>query len=173
MVARKAGQQCSRSEVMEEILVQWQALWDVTSTKAAWTKRLIPDLKRWWQYGPREISYHMAQALTGHRCFQSFLFKRGRATSLACVHCSAEMDDVEHTIFNCTLWEECREGLAVAVGRRIVPEDFADLLCEVSCPKTQRGGGDYWKQPRHTGSSSRRWLSRYCQRKKVLKGRGS
>jgi phage-related protein len=70
------------------------------STKAAWTKRLISDLSRWWTCGPREISFHMAQVLSGHGCFQSYLWKRGRATSEVCCHCQSEKDDVKHSVFN-------------------------------------------------------------------------
>jgi len=45
----------------DDTIGQWQAMWDA-STKVTWTKSLIPDLRRWWSQGPREVSYHMAQA---------------------------------------------------------------------------------------------------------------
>lgn len=99
--ARKAGSVCSKSEVMDEIVGQWQEIWDSMVTKAKWTKRIIPDLSRWWSHGPKEISFHMAQALSGHGCFQSYLWKRGRASRQACVHCPSEIDDAEHTVFKC------------------------------------------------------------------------
>ena len=127
--ARKAGLEWSRSEVTEEMVGRWQELWDSTSTKAAWTKRLITNLTRWWTYGPRDISFHMAQVLSGHGCFQSYLWKRGRAISEACCHCESEKDDVEHTVFNCTFWNADKLGLDRAVGRPVVPEDVSDLLC--------------------------------------------
>jgi len=70
--SKKTGIVLSKSDAMREILRQWQNQWDST-TKAAWTKRLIPDLERWWHQGPRQVSYHMAQVLTGHECFQKYL----------------------------------------------------------------------------------------------------
>lgn len=67
--------------------------------KAMWTKRLNPNISRWWIYSPNEISFHMAQVLSRHGCFQSYLWKRGRVRRQACVHCPSEIDDAEHTVF--------------------------------------------------------------------------
>lgn len=129
MVARRTGVEFSKSEIMDEVIRQLQVLWESTSTKAAWTKRLIPDLIRWWNNGPKEIGFHMAQVLSGHSCFQSYLSRMGKANSATCVHCSAETDDSEHTVFNCSFWDERRAVLTTAIGRPVVPEDVADLLC--------------------------------------------
>jgi len=68
MEARKTGTAKTKTETMREILRQWHQLWEST-TKAAWTRRLIPDLERWWHQRPKTVSFHMAQALTGHGCF--------------------------------------------------------------------------------------------------------
>jgi len=100
---KKAGALPVKSEILIEVIRQWQTLWSST-TKAAWTRRVISDVVRWWQYGPNEVSFHMSQALTGHGCYQHYLFKKGRADSPACPHCPAEIDDVEHTIFVCVFW---------------------------------------------------------------------
>jgi len=69
----------------DDTMSRWQAMWDA-STKAEWTKFLIPNLRRWWSQGPREVSYHM---------------KRKIATNPGCVDCLAVFDDAEHTVFNC------------------------------------------------------------------------
>jgi len=111
------------------IIEQWQALWDSTTSKAAWTIRLIPDLSRWWYNGPREVSFHMAQVLSGHGCFQNYLWVRGRVASPACVQCEAEIDDAEHTVFHCPFWDPARAELLLAIGRPIVPEDVMELMC--------------------------------------------
>lgn len=118
----------SRTADREETIRQWQRQWDST-TKAAWTKRLIPDLERWWHQGPRHVSYHMAQALSGHGCFQQYLWARKRANSPSCVHCGYNNDDAEHTIFQCQFWEGNREELVRALGRNPRPEDVIDILC--------------------------------------------
>ncbi|XP_016656248.1 uncharacterized protein LOC107882433 [Acyrthosiphon pisum] len=103
--SRKTGVLVAKPVVREETIRQWQVHWDSTK-KAAWTKRLIPDLQRWWHHGPRQVSFHMSQALSGHGCFQKYLWKRARATSPSCVHCQAALDDAEHTIFLCPFWND-------------------------------------------------------------------
>ncbi|XP_025197915.1 uncharacterized protein LOC112596441 [Melanaphis sacchari] len=127
-VARKSGAFRSRQVSEEDIIRRWQELWDSTP-KAAWTKRLIPCLRSWWHFGPRRISFHMVQALTGHGCFQMYLAARGRAESPACVLCDADNDDAEHTLFNCSRWEDKRRDLERAVGMSVLPEDVGYLLC--------------------------------------------
>ncbi|XP_060874393.1 uncharacterized protein LOC132948097 [Metopolophium dirhodum] len=97
---RREGAVLTNQQKEDAMIGQWQEMWDV-STKAAWTKELIPDLRRWWSQGPREVSYHMAQALTGHGCFQSYLWRKGKAENPGCVHCPAVFDDAEHTLFAC------------------------------------------------------------------------
>lgn len=125
---RRSGVERSRQVSTQEMVQQWQGLWNST-TKAAWTRRLLPNIGRWWFFGPRQISYHMAQALTGHGCFQSYLSSKGKVVSAECVHCPADNDDAEHTLFHCQLWEPKRRDLVIAVGRNIVLEDVEYLLC--------------------------------------------
>jgi len=126
--SRKSGNVLSKTEATKEVIAKWQAVWDSTG-KAAWTKRLIPDLARWWYRGPNQVSFHMAQALTNHGCFQKYLWEKARAQSPACVHCTAEEDDAEHTIFSCPFWVDARGDLTRSLGRPPRPEDVADLLC--------------------------------------------
>lgn len=126
--ARRAGQRSTKQETTAAIVREWQTLWEATP-KAEWTRRLIPDLPRWWYQGPRTVSFHMAQALTGHGCFQKYLWSRGRALSTACCHCPSDVDDVEHTLFICMFWNLERRDLVLSLGRHPRPEDVADLLC--------------------------------------------
>jgi len=125
---KKAGAVPIKNEVMSEVIQQWQVLWTST-TKATWTRRVIPDVTRWWQYGPKEVSFHMAQALTGHGCFQHYLWKKCRTDSPACPHCPAETDDVEHTVFVCAFWCGERKELEESLGRPVAPEDVTEILC--------------------------------------------
>lgn len=127
-VAKRAGVKLTRHEKTAEIVRQWQTLWE-TTPKAEWTRRLNPDLSRWWYQGPKTVSFHMAQALTGHGCFQKYLWSKGRAKSSACIHCPSEVDDAEHTLFICMFWNLERRDLVLMLGRHPRPEDVADLLC--------------------------------------------
>lgn len=83
---KKSRTAICKLEVHIETIRQWQVLWESTP-KASWTNCLIPDLVRWWTSGPREISFRMAQALTGHGCFQQYLWSKTRASNPMCVHC--------------------------------------------------------------------------------------
>jgi len=46
------------------------------------------------------MTFHMAQELTGHGCYQHCLWKRRRAAKSYCMHCEEPEDTVEHTLFN-------------------------------------------------------------------------
>jgi len=126
--AKKAGAALVKRDTTDDIIRRWQYLWDSTE-KAAWTRRLIPDLSRWWQWGPREVSYHMSQALSGHGCFQNYLWTRDKTPSPACPHCTAEVDDAEHTVFVCFFWSAERSEVEQSLGRPVRPEDVMDFLC--------------------------------------------
>jgi len=69
------------------------------SSKGQWTRRLIPDVRKWVRrVFPRiPLSYHITQALTGHSCFQYYLNRMGRAASPLCIQCGSAVDTVEHT----------------------------------------------------------------------------
>lgn len=55
---------------------EWQELWS-SSTKGQWTRKMIPSVVRWTNTSALTvISYHMAQVLTGHGCFQSYLYSK-------------------------------------------------------------------------------------------------
>ncbi|CAH1720554.1 unnamed protein product [Aphis gossypii] len=129
VAAKTTGAVLLKRETTARMISSWQMVWDSTS-KAAWTRRLIPDLSRWWHRGPRAISFHMAQALTGHGCFQQYLWARSRAHTPACFHRPAEVDDVEHTLFICMFWNAERRELVESLKRQARPEDVMDLLCE-------------------------------------------
>jgi len=128
IVARAGDATLTKRGIKVEILERWQTLW-VSTPKAAWTRRLIPDLIRWWRYGLNQVSFHMAQVLTNHGCFQHYLWKRNKVHSAACPHCPAEVDDAEHTVFTCNFWSGERRELEQSLGRPIRPEDVMDVLC--------------------------------------------
>lgn len=98
---------------------------------AAWTKRLIPSLWRWWFHGPKEVSFHLAQVLTSHGCFQQYLWSINRALRPVRLLCPAESDDADHTLFDCIFWIGERRKLEESLGRPVRPEDVQNILCGV------------------------------------------
>ncbi|XP_008184255.1 uncharacterized protein LOC103309757 [Acyrthosiphon pisum] len=127
-VLKDQGAALTMQKKEDDMIGRWQVMWEA-STKAAWTKSIIPDLRRWWSQGPREVGYHMAQALTGHGCFQSYLWRRQKAENPGCVHCPAVFDDAKHTLFACPFWDAARVDVAVALRKPVGPEDVPYLLC--------------------------------------------
>lgn len=117
-----------KSELRRETIRQWQTVWD-TTTKGRWTYKLIPDICRWWYQGPISVSFNMAQVLTGHGCFQKYLWSKKRTPNPSCAHCPAAEDTAEHTIFTCPFWINERADLVLALRRQPLPGDVQDMLC--------------------------------------------
>jgi hypothetical protein len=92
---------------------RWQERWSSGENGGGvgeWTKRLIPDIRAWYDRRHGNITYHLTQVMTGHGCFQSYLYRINRADCPTCVLCdSGEEDDVKHTIERCRYFEETRE----------------------------------------------------------------
>lgn len=117
-----------RRQEREVTLREWQELWDHT-TKAAWTRRMIPDIRRWVNQSKLgDMSFHMAQALSGHGCFQHYLWRRRRAIDPHCNHCEEPEDTVEHTLFDCTYWAESRREMERCIGRQLRLEDVPEII---------------------------------------------
>ncbi|KAF0757505.1 Uncharacterized protein FWK35_00017152 [Aphis craccivora] len=108
----------------------WQRRW-LFSKKGLWTKRLIPDVRRWADRRlPRvPLTYRITQFLTGHGCFQYYLNRMGRAASPLCVQCGNAMDSVEHTIIECPYWETYRTELVDRLGARISVAALSRIMC--------------------------------------------
>lgn len=126
--AKKRGLRVSKSEQRKLTILRWQTMWDA-STKGEWTRTLIPDIARWIEHGLTSVSFNMAQALTGHGCFQSYLWTKKRALSPTCVHCAAAVDTAEHTLFECSYWSGERLEIGELLRRQPRPSDVKDLLC--------------------------------------------
>ncbi|XP_050059699.1 uncharacterized protein LOC126550988 [Aphis gossypii] len=119
-----------KREERKATIVEWQMRWSI-SGKAAWTRRLIPDLVRWYNRTTPVVpwTYHMTQALTGHGCFQFYLHRFARAASPRCVHCQCPSDTAEHTLFHCDNWNGLRTDLRERLGHPPTSADVPDILC--------------------------------------------
>lgn len=111
-------------------LEDWSTRWS-QSPKAAWTRRIIPDLSRWLGRTVYfQLSFHSSQALTGHGCFKAYLHRMGRAADPWCEECLQAEDTAEHTLLDCPFWSDERVGLEAAVGgRRLRVGDITDMVC--------------------------------------------
>jgi hypothetical protein len=60
---------------------KWQEGWD-SSQRGRWTYQLVPRLSVWLERGHGEVSFRMAQCMTGHGVFYRFL-KKNRQSSIS------------------------------------------------------------------------------------------
>jgi len=129
-----------RKEERTISVASWQARRN-RSTKGRWTHRLLLNLSRWLNSTSPELSFHLTQTLTGHRCYQQYLYKMNRADDSGCVHCGRAVDDVEYTTFHCPQWNAARVRmwpfLNVLLPR---PKDVIDFLCGPPGAEDQKFG---------------------------------
>lgn len=118
----------NKSIVKENIINKWQLEWDSERKTGQWTKRLIPDIKKWINRKHGETEYYLTQFLSGHGCLRSYLFPFGLALTDTCLYCG-ERDTPEHVIFKCIYWKEKRKCLENRIGNLEV-ENIIGLMLE-------------------------------------------
>jgi hypothetical protein len=107
------GGEVNLSEARAATISAWQEEWSRELrpgevAKGSWTKALIPDIRVWLD-SAGDMSYYVAQVLSGHGQFQSFMLRIGKISSDTCVLCdSGETDDVTHTVLCCPALREAR-----------------------------------------------------------------
>jgi len=76
----------------------------------------------------REIGYHITQFLTGHGCFNAYLFRFKKRRDAVCMYCGHAQDDVEYTFFKCDRWWRLRREVEVVLGCEITPEKIGAAM---------------------------------------------
>ncbi|XP_025995650.1 uncharacterized protein LOC113005019 [Solenopsis invicta] len=80
-------------------------------------EHLIPILKDWINRDRNSGLFFRTQIITGHGCFNVYLYKIGRAMSPICAHCNKDFDTANHTLLSCTEWNTQRETLEETFNR--------------------------------------------------------
>lgn len=114
--------QATKVAIGEKIWKWWQDEWDDNQEVGAWTKRLVPYIRPLVNRGHGDVGYHLAQFLTGHGCFQQYLFRFARVVGPECVSCGHQGDYAEHAFFDCDRWYRRRRELEVDMGQDLKPE---------------------------------------------------
>ncbi|CAK9820187.1 Putative 115 kDa protein in type-1 retrotransposable element R1DM [Anthophora quadrimaculata] len=96
-----------KKQIKEEMLEEWQEEWVNLSSKAEWTRELIPDIRKWMRRKHGEVDYHLTQVLSGHGVFNSYLYRFKKRSTDVCNMCGC-WEDTQHVIFNCPRWKEER-----------------------------------------------------------------
>lgn len=76
---------------------------------------IVPQLDEWLDRSHGSLSFHLTQSLTGHGCFNTYLFRINKAESELCSQCGAGRDNAEHTLFRCESWNEDRNRAAIGL----------------------------------------------------------
>jgi len=126
---------CKEKEVKEDekilLLRQWQIL---ISNQRAFGKRTCeaigPHLNVWFERIHGELTYRATQLLTGHGCFNTFLYRIGKEDSPLCSHCNINEDSAEHTLKTCERWSEERGTLQEVVGPDLSLATLIGKMCE-------------------------------------------
>lgn len=116
-----------RVTARQAVMTAWQAEWD-TSTKGAWTRRLIPLMAEWVEREYGEVNFYLTQVLTGHGCFNQYLERFKRKNTRNCNYCG-EPDDVEHTVFRCPRWGGDRDACWAITGTQ-TPDTLVSTMLE-------------------------------------------
>lgn len=114
-------------ETKLDTLRQWQERWN-TNTRGRWTAKLIPDLDTWLNRGFGEVNYYLTQFLSGHGYFRKYLCTVGKVETPQCIYGDSELDDAEHTFFQCTRWKSKRADLQNLVGHIAVDNVVKTML---------------------------------------------
>ncbi|KAJ3661606.1 hypothetical protein Zmor_005996 [Zophobas morio] len=120
---------CKR-EARKDLMQAWCERWRQTE-KAAWTRRLIPNLTEWVGRGHGDVNHYTAQVLTGHGSFGAYLKRIGKIECSDCWYCEEGVEeDVEHAIFDCHRWTRVREECEVELGMRVNVDNMVEKMLE-------------------------------------------
>nr|XP_034195162.1 uncharacterized protein LOC117611332 [Osmia lignaria] len=116
-----------KKEEREVTMDTWERRW-TASTKGRWTFQLIPNIREWVTWGPKFLSYHVTQVLTGHGCFGSYLLRIGKQENAFCWFCEGHEDNPEHFLLHCSRWREKRATLNATIGENLGVGNFIRLF---------------------------------------------
>lgn len=120
-----------KADEREATLKAWQQQWTQAtndSTTAVWTRSLVRDIPMWINRAHGEVDYHLSQALTGHGCFQSYLYRIKKAGTPDCECQMGIIDDPEHTLFSCSRFRAGRSRLEAEIGEKISRDNMIEIM---------------------------------------------
>ena len=110
------------------LVEKWQMRWHVEQT-ARWNYRLIPEFATWLNRKHGEVGFYLAQALSGHGCFNANL-KCFKKRDEMCYYCDSPVDNAEHALFVCAKWGAARAAIGEAVGSELTPDTMVSLMLQ-------------------------------------------
>lgn len=86
------------------------------------------ELDGWLVRRHGNLSFHMTQILTGHGCFNTFLFRIQKSDTDMCLFCNIDVDSPEHTLEICPSWHTEREALTRVIGARLTLKEIIKAI---------------------------------------------
>lgn len=97
---------------------------------AVLTRQVLPSVHKWIGRLPdAPVTFRLSQVLTGNRVYNGYLHRFGTIPSPSYAHCSAPLNNVEHTLFDCPFWDDLRAEVVAMLGRSVRPGDIEELIC--------------------------------------------
>jgi len=94
---------------LSSLMEEWQERYD-NEEKGAWTKKMIPDVRRRYTL-PLELDYYTSQMLTGHGDFLAQLYRFKLVSSPNCKCAAGGSETVAHVLLQCRRTETHRIDL--------------------------------------------------------------
>jgi len=97
-----------------ESFIKWrERVSSVDRPFGMWTVRaILPHMQNWFRRRKGVYStFYSTQLMTGHGCFNAFLYKIKKRDTPACDFCGDPEDTAHHTLVSCPAWREEREEL--------------------------------------------------------------
>ena len=95
-----------RKDGRRRLVEKWQAKCHGNQS-GRWTHRLIPEFTTWLDRNHGQVGFYLAQALSGHGCFNAYLKRFKKRDDVSCSYCGSLVDKAENTLFFCARWA-CR-----------------------------------------------------------------
>ena len=74
------------------------------------------------------VGFYLAQALSGHGCFNVYLKRFKKRDDEPCSYCGSLVDNAEHTLFVCARWGVAREAFDRTVSAELTPDTIVSLM---------------------------------------------
>ena len=103
------------------LVEKWQTRWHGDQS-GKWTHRLIQELTTWLDRKHGQVGFYLAQALSGHDCFNAYLKRFKKRDDESCCYCGSLVDNAEHTLFVCARWSAERKAVGQTVGAQLTPD---------------------------------------------------
>ena len=134
-IAELASRFVSEGRVItrDETVAAWQLRWSTTlaGQPGWWTASLIPNLAAWLDRKHGTLTHPLAQFLTGHGTFMTYLVRIRKTASPTCIMCNSGLpDDVQHTFEVCEGFAAHRAALLqrTALPPPVTSRKLVDLM---------------------------------------------